>query len=321
MSFSLAMILKRVLKPMPEYTVIINGNAGVLVEEDQESVIDRIRGAFANEGVDVDIQVMTGDALGTAIAKAGESQGDRIIIGGGDGTVNAGARKAAATGKILGILPMGTLNLYARDLGIPLDLEEAVHALIRGEVRHVDYAEINGNLYLCNSMLGILPPLMEQREKLRGAPALQRYGSLLRMIARILQRNPRFYIKMHMEGKTREMKVRGVIVCNNEYHDAHSLFPHPTPLDAGKLTVYLTRDPTRLGVLMIALRVFLGTWQKEHDIQEYATTKVVISTRRKQVSTVTDGEILKLKPPLTYQIIPRGLRVMMPVETVKRLNE
>lgn len=305
---------------MPEYTVIINGNAGVLIEEDQKSVLDQIRGAFANEGIDVDIQVLTGDALGAAIETAGKSKTDRIIIGGGDGTVNAGASKAAATGKILGILPMGTLNLYARELGIPLDLGEAVQVLIRGEVRNVDYAEINGNLYLCNSMIGILPPLMEQREKLRGAPAWQRYGSLLRMIARLLKRNPRFYIKMHMAGKTREMKVRGVVVCNNEYHDAHSLLPHPTPLDAGKLTVYLTRDPTRRGMLMIALRVFLGTWEKERDIQEYTTSKVIISARRKQVTTVTDGEILTQKPPLTYQIIPRGLRVMMPVETVKRLN-
>ncbi len=305
---------------MAEYKVIINSRAGVLVGGDEKTVLSGIRQAFADEGIDADLEVLTGEALSEAIAKAGESEADRIIIGGGDGTVNAGASMAAAAGKILGILPMGTLNLYAQDLGIPLDLEEAVHALIRGEVRQVDYAEVNGNLYLCNSVLGILPPLMEQSEKLRGASLIQRYSSLFRMIVRLLKRNPRFYVKLQIEGRTREMKVRGIAICNNEYHDAFTLFPHPVPLDAGKLTVYLTREPTRLGTLLITLRVLLGTWQKDRDIKSFSTQEVTISTRRKRISTVTDGEILKFPPPLTYRIIPRGLRVMVPEETAKGLS-
>jgi diacylglycerol kinase family enzyme len=295
---------------MAQYKVIINGRAGALIGNDGKSKIDGIRRAFANEGVDIDLQILTGDALVDAISAWADSETERLILGGGDGTVNTGASKAAAAGKILGILPMGTLNLYAQDLGIPLDVEEAVHALVQGDVREVDYAEINGHLFLCNTMLGILPPFMAQREHLRGASFLYRYYSLIRMGVRLLWRNPRFYVKLHTKDMTRKMKVRGIAVCNNQYHDAHSLLPHRATLDAGKLTVYLTRNPTRRGILLIALKVFLGTWQHERDIKSYETKKVTIATRRKRVSVVADGEILKLETPLTYKIVPRGLRVI-----------
>ena len=294
--------------------VIINGNAGILAGEDRESVLGRIRQAFAEEGVDAEIRVLSGEALRVAVANACDSDAERIFIGGGDGTVNLGAAMSAAADKVLAILPMGTLNLYAQDLGIPLEPADAVRALVNGRVRRVDYAEVNGNLYLGNSTVGILPPLTAQHEKTRGASILRRYGSILRVAARLLWRNPRFQATLHMAERDLKMKVHGIVICNNAYHDAYSLFSEPTPIDSGKLTVYMNRNPTRRGMLMLALRLLLGTWRKDRDIEAFPTREVTIETRRRRLRTVTDGEILELWTPLRYRVVPLGLRVVVPKE-------
>lgn len=306
---------------MTAFEIIINSDSGVLAEGGGEKVLDDIRRAFADEQVDADLKVCSGDAIAENIRLAVESDRDIIVVGGGDGTVNTAASAVADAGKVLGILPMGSLNLYARDLKMPLDLTEAVHSLVHGEIRPVDYAEVQGRLYLCNSVIGILPPLVRHRERLRGESIFRRIWGVIRISFRLLKRNPRFHVDLVLNGERHHMKLRGLAVCNNAYHDAYALFPSPVPLDAGRLMVYAAKGPTRLGTLLLTLRLFLGTWNQERDLVSFPTDKVTLSTRRKLVSTVTDGEIIEFRQPLTFRIHPRGLRVIMPAETAMKLDE
>jgi len=305
---------------MAQIAVIINGRAGVLVGGNGEPLLDRIRQAFADEGVDVDMQVRTGKQIGQAIDAAVQGESDRIIVGGGDGTVNTAAAAVARAGKILGILPMGTLNLYAQDLGIPLDPAEAARVLIHGEVRPVDYAEIEGRLYLCNSIIGIIPSLMREREKQRGESFPRRLRGVIQTAYNLFMRDPCLRIELDTGGKREMMEIRGMAVCNNGYHNAFALFPEPVTLDAGKLGVYFAREPTRLGTLLLSARLLLGTWKKEPDLLEFKVEQVSINTRRRKMTVVTDGEILDIPAPLNYRIVPRGLRVIMPPETAARLR-
>jgi diacylglycerol kinase family enzyme len=187
-----------------------------------------------------------------------------------------------------------------------------VRALLHGEIRRVDYAEVNGRLFLCNSIIGILPPLMEKRESLRGASDFARNAALLKLGYKIFKRSPRLHVTVNMDGTGLKCKVRGIAICNNDYHDAHSLFPHKAPLDAGKLKVYLPPNPSRRETVRILLRVLLGTWRHDRDIIAYETQEVTIETRRRRVRLVIDGEPEEMEPPLNYHIRPRALRVIVP---------
>lgn len=300
--------------------LIINGRAGVLVGDDGEQVLSSIRQAFAAEGIEVDLKVRTGKGIDQAIEEAVRSDSDRIIVGGGDGTINTAAAAVARTGKILGILPMGTLNLYAQDIGMPLDPAEAVHALIHGAVGRVDVAEVNGRIYLCNSIIGIVPSLMRQREEIRGKPLHRRVWGLIHKTFLLFRQNPKLRITYDADGKSRRMKVRGIAVCNNAYHDAFALFPHEVPLDSGKLMVYLAVAPSRWGMLRLAVRLFLGTWEKESEIHSFPMKEVNISSSKSRLTAVTDGELIEMRPPLTYCTRPRQLRVILPPETIRRLS-
>jgi diacylglycerol kinase family enzyme len=92
---------------------------------------------------------------------------DIVVVGGGDGSVSAAASVLAGSNISLGILPLGTLNHFARDLGLPLELEGAVRLIAAGRVRLVDVGEVNGRVFLNNSSLGIYPHLVAERDRYR----------------------------------------------------------------------------------------------------------------------------------------------------------
>ena len=108
-----------------------------------------------------------------AIAERGDPL---LIVGGGDGTISAAAGALAGTGTALGILPLGTLNHFARDLGIPLDLDEAALTIARGKERRVDVAEMNGRTFINNSAVGLYPLMVIDRERSRAARPEQAAG-------------------------------------------------------------------------------------------------------------------------------------------------
>ncbi len=261
--------------------VIINGRSGALVGRKGGLLLEAISKAFAEEGIDADLQVRTGRDIGAAIDAAVNGKDEIIVVGGGDGTINAAAVALSRAGKVLGILPMGTLNLYAQDLGIPLDPAQAAHVLAKGVIRRVDYAEVEGRPYLCNCIMGILPPLMRQREHVRGKSLASRFKKLFQTAFTLLKQNPRIQVHLQMNGSAKSMNVLGVAVCNNEYHNAYALFPHPVTLDAAKLSVYVARESTRMETLRLALRLFLGTWESESDLAAYSTDQVSLSSPQK----------------------------------------
>src|SRR6185503_16647759 len=95
------------------------------------------------------------------------SDADAVVIGGGDGTVSAAADRAVRHGKPIGVLPLGTLNHFARDLGMPPDLRDAVRAIATGVVREVDVGEVNGRVFVNNSSIGVYPTVVRDRDEQR----------------------------------------------------------------------------------------------------------------------------------------------------------
>src|SRR5688572_22828485 len=112
--------------------VVLNGGAGTILKTDDP--VAEITAAFRAAGVEADVRTVAGGRLLETLAAAFDAPADAVVVGGGDGTVGAAAHIAVARGRPLGILPLGTLNHFAKDAGLPLDLEGAVAAIARGEI-------------------------------------------------------------------------------------------------------------------------------------------------------------------------------------------
>src|SRR3954447_9459991 len=135
--------------------IILNSNAGTLTGLDPEAAAVDLAAIFRNHGHEAEAQTLPGKAAVDAIERAcGEPSVEAIVVGGGDGTVSFAAAAAARCGKTLGILPLGTMNLFARSLGIPLEMTAAAEAVAGGEVVAVDIGEVNGRLFVHHVTLG-----------------------------------------------------------------------------------------------------------------------------------------------------------------------
>jgi len=137
-------------------SVLLNAAAGLRPRQVQAEVV-RVRELFATLEVEANVRLVAGPDLLAAARAAAASDTDVVVMAGGDGTVSAGAGGLAGTGKPMGVLPLGTLNHFARDLGIPTLLEDAVRTVAEGIVREVDVGEANDRVFVNNSSLGLYP--------------------------------------------------------------------------------------------------------------------------------------------------------------------
>src|SRR5436190_19053332 len=140
-------------------------NAGAYVRFD-EAMHERLTGTFTGAGASADVTVArTAEELAAAAEAAVEDAFDLVVAGGGDGTVNLIAAALLGSGKHFGVIPLGTLNHFAKDLNIPLNFDEAVQNLLSGSAVQVDVAEVNGQIFLNNSSLGLYPTIVRERVK------------------------------------------------------------------------------------------------------------------------------------------------------------
>ena len=142
--------------------VIVNAKSGPDAEGDDT---ERIQSAFRANGLEARVTVLqAGQDIAQVVQQCIAQGAPLIVAGGGDGTINAVAMELLGTDTTLGVLPLGTLNHFARDLGIPFDLTEAVGIIARGQSTAVDAGEVNGKVFLNNSSMGLYPRIVSDRE-------------------------------------------------------------------------------------------------------------------------------------------------------------
>ncbi|HKP39100.1 MAG TPA: diacylglycerol kinase family protein [Pyrinomonadaceae bacterium] len=302
---------------MPRATttkVIVNAASG---PGDQEELSERLSEVFNANGLSVDVSLARSGAEVSELARAAaRDHWNTIVAGGGDGTINTVASAVVETDKVLGILPLGTLNHFARDLKLPKDLTEAARTIASGRVVTVDVGEVNGRTFLNNSSLGLYPIIVRERQK------QQRLGSgkwpaFVWAALATMRRYPFIDIRLSVEGKEFHRRTPFVIVGNNEYAmDAFSVGMRER-LDRGQLSVYTTQRTGRWGLVRLALRALFGRLREDKDFLELSTTEVKIETRRKRVRVAFDGEVDVMEGPLQYRIRPGALRVIVPAEEEK----
>ena len=237
----------------------------------------------------------------------------RVFVLGGDGTILAVAEALLGREVPLGIVPLGTANLLARDLDIPLEADAAIAALVDGRVRTIDVGRVNGAHFLCASMLGISTALARTREAAREAGALRLWGRLARKGLWLLGRYPYRRVTLTVDRRPRTLVTRALVITNNPLAPEPTLYPRRPSLDSALLGVYGVRKGPLAELPRLALRVLNGTWPEDPRIFHHTAPQVTIRVRRRsRVTVMNDGERLRLTLPLRYEVLPAALAVLVP---------
>lgn len=288
--------------------VVMNRSAGG--PDDPEA---RIVELFRAQGEDPRVLHPTDERDICAVAREAAGSSDRIVIAaGGDGTISAVAGALTGTEKILGVLPVGTLNHFAKDLGIPLDLEGAVRTIKEGVVAAVDVGEVNGQVFINNSSLGIYPQIVARREAQQQRFARGKWLAFFWATLRALRRFPFLDLRLAFEGEEIVRRTAFLFVGNNEYKTAGFELGSRAGINSGKLGLYLSRGTGRFGLFRLAFHALFGRVDQEKDFDVFCVTEARIETRKRRLLVALDGEVERMETPLHYRIRPAALHVFVP---------
>ncbi len=210
------------------------------------------------------------------------------------------------------MLALGTLNHFARDAGVPADLEEAVRTIVDGHRVQVDIAEVNGRTFINNSGLGLYPDIVRNRERQQKRLGRGKWPAFVWATLAVLRRYPFMRVRLVVDGSERSRRTPFVFIGNNEYRMDGFAIGERTELDRGQLSLYVAQRPGRLKLLVLALRALTGRLRQARDFDALGASEILIESRRKRLRVSTDGEVSVMTPPLRYRIRPRALAVMLP---------
>ena len=291
--------------------VIINTASGTTTREDLQREIEQ---AFGAEGLDARVHmVQVGEDINHLAQQAANSNAEIIVAGGGDGTLNSVASAVVGTDKVFGVLPLGTLNHFAKDMQIPLELDEAVKTIARGRTVEVDVGEFNGRIFLNNSSLGLYPSIVRERQK-QERLGYRKWPAFVWAAWSVLMRYPFLDLRLEADGKAVATRTPFLFVGNNRYEMETLNIGGRSALDAGALSLYLTHQTGRLGLIRLAWRALFGGLKQEKDFMALTTEELSIETKKKRLRVAMDGEVTVVEPPLRYRIRKKALKVRVPGE-------
>jgi diacylglycerol kinase family enzyme len=294
--------------------VLQNAAAGTDASSGADARAREIEAAFDAAGAPADLREIEGRKISETARELARDAGADIVIAaaGGDGTQSAVAAALAGTPAAMGVLPLGTLNHFAKDLNLPLTLAAAARVIATGKPRPVDVADINGRIFVNNSSIGLYPRVVRHRDQQREQLGRGKWYAMLVAIFGIFRRFPQVRLTITANGETWHRTTPFVFVGNNEYHlNAFNLGQRST-LDGGQLCVYFANRTSRWGLLWMAIRALFGRLHQHKDFNALCATELTIESDRPLVSVALDGEVEQFKPPLHYRIRPRHLNVMLP---------
>jgi len=264
-------------------------------------------------GVEAQIREVCQPGELQAIAKeALASNPEAVVAGGGDGTVSAIASVLAGTPVPLGVLPLGTLNHFAKDLRIPLDHAKAVEVIAAHRVKRIDVGRINGRIFVNNSSLGVYPSIVEARERLRhgGRP---KWTAFVLATLEVLHRGDELSIRLEADRTRIIARTPFVFVGNNEYLVEGIRLGGRTRLDGRRLYAYFAPPVRTRHLPRLFAHALFGLARREHALTAVAATELWIDTlSAPYISVACDGELQTMKAPLHCQSWPGALHVLAP---------
>jgi diacylglycerol kinase family enzyme len=296
---------------MARVTVLLNRGGGAVVADPQ--IADKAGKALGDAGVDADIELVSGGECAVRCRAIAERGDELLVVGGGDGTVSAAASALVGTDTRLGILPLGTLNHFARDLGIPTDLDEAAQLIARGHVRRVDVGEMNGRIFINNSAIGLYPLMVVDRDlQRRRLGRSKRVAMLVASLRTLIRFNHHRLTLTVNEDRTGRVDTPLLFVGNNEYRTDIGAAGTREKHDGGELCVFVMRKKTRRGMIAASLRALFNRMRPDDLVRLDHVERLQVASHRSQLAVSLDGEVIRAEPPLDYKIRKQALLVIAP---------
>ena len=299
------------LSPRAERVAVIrNPRSGTAAEP---SVLAE---AAQRAGVRVTVADAPGGAAFSPWIRRVAADYDIIVAAGGDGTVSAVAAAVANAGKTLGIIPTGTLNHFARDLGIPAEIDAAAAVIAEGHERRVDVGVINDHVFINNVSIGNYPRMVHEREAIEKRGHSRTLATTI-AVARTWWHLRKLTLILDIDGRREIRRSPFVIVGNGSYVLSGLSVGKREEIADGKLSIYIAPPTGRLGVLSLPFRALVGTLERHEQFEAHCATKITATLRQRRIGVAIDGEVQDLETPLNFEVRRKALRVLVPFDSAQ----
>lgn len=296
------------------FDILINEKGGTALSHGRDMLESLIREKLG--GHIRSLHFAAGPAIGEVLESILATDPEAILIGGGDGTAALCGAVCAKHQVPFGIIPLGTMNLLAHDLGVSVNLDECLARYNHARVAQIDVGSINGRYFFCNTILGVVPEAAVAREEARDLPGIGSWASLAETILKDMGSNNEEKVHIHLRGKRRIIRAKSIIIANNAYTEQPGApserLARKSLLD-GKLTVYTAAPKSRWQSLRLLFRVWVGGWPKDPAIRSFQCTSMTLDAASRELLVALDGEPIALKLPFEFKVHPRAAKVIVPV--------
>jgi diacylglycerol kinase family enzyme len=295
------------------FAAVLNQDGGTLRTIDIEAFSEQLRQTLEAAGHSVELDIVAGCDLASALEKAIAKRNiDVILAGGGDGTISTAASLLMNKKKALAILPAGTMNLFARGLGIPQTLEGALRSFADGEVIAVDMASANGQPFVHQFSVGMHAKMVQLREKMDFGSRLGKMQASVRAAWEAIKNPPALKVSLSVGKAEIVTRTTGIGVSNNLFGEGH--LPYADNPAGGVLGIYVSVARRRHHLAKLLLDMLRGRWRQSAHVEVHQADRAVLKIHSpiKKVRAVMDGELIQVARETTIQIHPGALNVLVP---------
>ena len=250
-----------------------------------------------------------------AVDAASQSKG-AVVVTGGDGTINKVAAAVLPSGRPFGIVPHGTFNYTSRAHGIPLDPETTVRALLGARLSPLQVGAVNDHIFLVNASLGLYPVLLEDREVYKRRYGRRRITALWSALHTLAGPKPELTLELQHDQRSERVHTSTLFVGNNALQLARVGLPEAEAIGRQRLAAVMVPPLGTWPLFVLGMRGALGTLGSSTYVHDFTFERMVVSPgerrRKRPLKVAIDGEIVWMRPPLTFAIAPRPLQLMVP---------
>ncbi|MDQ0999386.1 diacylglycerol kinase family enzyme [Phyllobacterium ifriqiyense] len=293
---------------------VFNRDGGTFRTMDMDLFTQTAKDIFEKHGHSFQSEVVAGKDVVKALKRVATEAGAHVLMaGGGDGTISAAADIAWKAKVPLAVLPAGTMNLFARALKIPLELNAALESLASGQIEAVDISTANDESFVHQISIGFQPQMIKFRNTLTYHSRWGKRLASFRAFLKAMAKPPRFSVRMTIDGFPTERTVSAISVSNNPY--GQTMLPVPDDVNKGELGVYIAGSLTSGTLMKLTLSVITGSWRRNADVEEVLAKEVQLHFphKRRSAKATIDGELIALPKDVEIKIHARQLKVLVPL--------
>ncbi len=294
--------------------VILNAKSGSQKAEEAHNAIERV---LSQSGRPYRITVPAKNELGKVVKEKAASECEVLVAAGGDGTICCVAEAALKSGKTLGVIPLGTFNYFAKNLGISLEPDKATEVLLGDHTVRASVLDLDGRLILNNTSIGIHPAVLLKRRQMYRRWGRNQLSAYVSVIMMAFQPPPRLRVKLALSEGEVARETPLVMVCSNAFQMEAFGLAGKECLAEGKFALYVARMAGPATIFKHGVRTMLRKLRPEIDYEVICTSDVTIETHRRRFRAAVDGELEELKSPLRFRVKSEALCVLAPEEPAK----